>query len=632
MGRLHVEHRAAPRDVAAFSPKGDYLMHCSVDGILKVWDTRTGSLKTEFVPSSHLTATCKCLCWCPANRFSDTPKRKKRKKAGDDCPSAAEDSGLVALGTTAGSVLLYSVVKGELHSRLENGHGDVINDICWHSQKNILYTCSSDKHLAEWDLSLGKVKYKWKASKSALYSICLVSKNRLISAGNLIKLWDLEKYEVISKYSGHTTEVLQLLPVIKNFQTFESSYFLSAAVNDRLVSAWSVNTNKGEKNAVASFSLPEEPLKLSLLNIKDQPIHLSVVTKGGQVLYFEHVLNGNMKKPLRSKLTIRVSSPTGKAFPILASYLVDDNDHTIIIAHGSFLRPVFERVVSKGAPAEICLEHSETALSIVEEGNVQRVISGELSKDLTVLTPSLTISSGPAPNTSSSGKKKKKTEFTMQERLNAISFDSTIEGPPTQNTPVADSMAVLLMQGLMSSDKDILNEVLLKNQNESVIQNTVRKLDIQAIVPLIKELTQRMSGPSSVLHKYAQWIKVTLSIHTSYLISFPDLMDTLSSLYQLLDARMAMFTKLTRLQGKLSLLLSQVKSRDQEESGVKYHDQSALLMYQDESSDEDFYLKKNLDDMVASESEYDWNSDDDAKEDSENTKSNNTDEKDESDD
>lgn len=45
----------------------------------------------------------------------------------------------------------------------------------------------------------------------------------------------------------------------------------------------------------------------------------------------------------------------------------------------------------------------------------------------------------------------------MQERLNAISFDSTIEGPPTQNPPVADSMAVLLMQGLMSSDKDILN-------------------------------------------------------------------------------------------------------------------------------------------------------------------------------
>ena len=45
----------------------------------------------------------------------------------------------------------------------------------------------------------------------------------------------------------------------------------------------------------------------------------------------------------------------------------------------------------------------------------------------------------------------------MQERLNAISFDSTIEGPPTKNPPVADSMAVLLMQGLLSSDKTILS-------------------------------------------------------------------------------------------------------------------------------------------------------------------------------
>ena len=40
----------------------------------------------------------------------------------------------------------------------ENGHSDVINDICWHPQQNILYTCSSDQHLAEWDLSQGKVK------------------------------------------------------------------------------------------------------------------------------------------------------------------------------------------------------------------------------------------------------------------------------------------------------------------------------------------------------------------------------------------------------------------------------------------------------------------------------------------
>ena len=60
---------AAPRNVASFSPKGDYLIQCSGDGVLKVWDTRTGSLQTEYAPSSHLTATCKCLCWCPTNRF-----------------------------------------------------------------------------------------------------------------------------------------------------------------------------------------------------------------------------------------------------------------------------------------------------------------------------------------------------------------------------------------------------------------------------------------------------------------------------------------------------------------------------------------------------------------------------------
>ena len=45
--------------------------------------------------------------------------------------------------------------------------------------------------------------------------------------------------------------------------------------------------NKADKNAVASFSLPEEPVKLSLLNIKDQ-------VSWPSILYLSHTFYINI--------------------------------------------------------------------------------------------------------------------------------------------------------------------------------------------------------------------------------------------------------------------------------------------------------------------------------------------------
>ena len=47
----------------------------------------------------------------------------------------------------------------------------------------------------------------------------------------------------------------------------------------------------------------------------------------------------------------------------------------------------------------------------------------------------------------------------------------------------------------------------------------------------------------------------------------PQLLDSLSGLYQLLDARGATFNKLCRLQGKLELALAQSEAAESEEAG-----------------------------------------------------------------
>lgn len=51
-----------------FSKDGEFVVHSSHDGVIKVWETATNTLKNEYKPSSHLSATCSCLSWCPKIR------------------------------------------------------------------------------------------------------------------------------------------------------------------------------------------------------------------------------------------------------------------------------------------------------------------------------------------------------------------------------------------------------------------------------------------------------------------------------------------------------------------------------------------------------------------------------------
>lgn len=179
----------------------------------------------------------------------------------------------------------------------------------------------------------------------------------------------------------------------------------------------------------------------------------------------------------------------------------------------------------------------------------------------------------------------------MDERLHAISIDRPSGSSKDRSQPPkADTLATLLAQGLQSQDKTILNNVF-QNTNEMVLRNTVKRLPVPVIVPLVLELSKRMHGHAQSGHNLIKWVRVVLTVHTSYLMTFPELVETLSSLYQMMDSRTSMFSRLSRLQGKLDLMLSQVTSQGQEEEETAAS-QQPLLLYQDESSDED------LEDMV----------------------------------
>uniref|UniRef100_A0A667ZU48 WD repeat domain 43 n=1 Tax=Myripristis murdjan TaxID=586833 RepID=A0A667ZU48_9TELE len=549
-----------------FSPKSrQYLALCAQDGRLRIWNTDSKTLHQEYVPSAHLSATCTCIAWGPCRTVKEGPQRKKRKS---EAGQPEERADLLAMGTAAGSVLIYSTAKGALHCTLDGGHSGGVNSVQWHPEDSLLYSGSADTHIIEWDLQTGKTRCKWKADRAAVTSLCVSPDGKLLlSAGHIIKMWDLETKEIYRKFTGHSTAVRTLRFATTRPPDSNGLYFLSGAEHDRLLSVWQVREDGNDKNSVVSFTLTDEPqhIDLSTSTSKEEVRKLAVVCKDGQLHLFEHFLNGPCKKPLSPSCSVQMAGTQDSPVPVplLAAALGTDTG-TVLLAYGNHLQPVMERVEINTAERHICLTRDvQTTLSLSMETAVSKVKTPIVNAKSRVLVPGLPGHQAPIKGTSQGSEKRKKgtdtKEMSIEERLGEIDLStvSSVKGAP-KGTPSlqTDNFAVLLVQGLESSDAGILNKVF-QTRKDAVIKKTVSRLPLPAVLPLVEEVRARLYFGVAVL--MVRWLKAVLMHHTSYLSSLPDLVTQLGVLYHMIESRVRMFHKLTKLHGKLYLLMTQVR-------------------------------------------------------------------------
>ncbi|XP_068796170.1 WD repeat-containing protein 43 [Struthio camelus] len=621
----------AARAPCAFSP-GDRrsLAVCGADGRLRVWETAGSRLQHEYVPSAHLSAACTCLAWAPPGGrqppHKDGPQRKKRKS---EVPEADKQLDILAIGTAVGSILLYSTVKGELQSKLDGGHDNKVNCVRWHQDNCCLYSCSEDKHIVEWNTQTCKVKCKWKGDNSSVSSLCISPDGKmLLSAGRTIKLWDLETKEVYRHFTGHATSVSSLMfttvkPMNENkpFDGITGLYFLSGAVHDRLLSVWQIRSDRKEKNAVMSFTVTDEPtfIDLTVSEVKEEPVKLAVVCRDGQLHLFEHILNGYCKKPLTSNCTIQIATPgndedsTPKPVPILAAAFCTDKQ-SLLLVYGNTLQPIIERVSLNTTESHVCLIRDvQKVLALKTDVSVTKIKTPVVNSDTKVLVPgipghSTSVKAPPSGKEKNKSKRKPgETEESIEDRLGALDIDvSKVKTPG--GLPQTDSFAVLLVQGLESNDSDILNKVLT-TRKEALIKNTVARMPIHAVIPLLHELTKRLQGNPYSASQMVRWLKSVFTLHASYLSTLPDLIPQLGMLYQLMESRVKTLQKLSRLHGRLFLLVTQVAASETVQDVTEVN-QTAKLVYEDESSDEG-----SDDEMIADkDSDENWDEDDEKEE------------------
>lgn len=575
-----------------FSPTGEKFAHSGPDGILRIWNTISGILEHEYQPSEHLTATTTCVRYSP---------QKEKKKAAVKSLEASEGN-LLAMGTLAGNILIYSPEKREIVATLDHAPPHAVLDITWHTTER-LYSLAANNTLVEWDVTSGEKIVSVEVNGGG--AICALTKKLFCVTSRSIEVIALLRksgtVNLKNSYTGHTSLVTQLLPLL--VKDAPTRYVISSSQEDRFIYAWDLLSENEEP--AGSFMVKDIIGTVAVSALQEGAVTLSATTRTGTLVLFTQHLNGNsQRKVVKSMGKLRVvSEVNGKqtVIPVVSSFFCNDVSSSIIIAYGHSSILKFERMsISDLSGDKEIIRSDPSATAARKPTALAKIVTPLMTKDTFIKGPGYVDVEPTSKVKRKHGDPDGIAALPMEERLNALAIDKTKTGDATQ-PPKADNVAHLLLQGLHSKDQRILQSVI-DHGDKDTIDNTVRRLPTPAIVPLLKHLQLVIRGKGHKNFLYVRWVRSILYHHMSLLSTLPNRVELLQPFYAVSASRMSTLHQLTRLHARLDLLLMHVTRRHQEikEAAVE---PEALLVYKEDPSDEEDIMEATL---GISESEDNW--------------------------
>jgi len=184
---------------------------------------------------------------------------------------------------------------------------------------------------------------------------------------------------------------------------------------------------------------------------------------------------------------------------------------------------------------------------------------------------------------------KPKHDIPLEERLKEVlASTSALAGDRATDSPStikAEELVVTLIKGLHASDAKLINDVVNTSDLE-IVKSTVRRLPVQSLLPLLRELTNRIRSKVEV-RTYIRWLHVVLSTHFAYLSSVPEIVDEISNQHQIMESRIVMTDKFARLQGRLGILLDQYTDKSLPQNRLELSNKAARTVFIEESDSEE---------------------------------------------
>ena len=590
---------AGARVLSSFDAEGDALAVLSADGRLKLWDAATGKQRQQYTEPDHLVQSYTSLAWAPAGKRHG---KKRAKKAKASPPS------LIALGTDDGVAVLWDLVRAEVVQRFgaedATGHTGRVNDVLFSPDGATLYTCAEDKRVMTWDVGTGTATGKpLKAGKSAAHRMAVTTDGDVLAvAGLQIKLWDTSSRKSSRRLSGHA------LPVTCIAFSPDGQLLVSGC-GDRFLSIWDASPESESTAALLALSMEGTPLSACIAEPGGGAQELLCMDDTGAATVWR--IEGEVGEGTPPKCTVRVDSAADDGADSDALFAAGfAGSGQIALAHGSEMKPMIRRttyVSAEGTLADVSVPAVGAAGVLISDDAAASAKRARTdSGQVTVLgAADMPTSARVSVGGVSAEAGAESEELSLGERVDRMALDRDEEDGEEDGAaprrrkggaaaPTAGSLASLLVQALQSDDSALLGECLGVTDPRTIAA-TVGRLPSSCVHPLLITLVEKFQSRPHKSHMLVAWIREILLAHASYLITVPNLLDSLAGLYQTVDSRLASFKRLNKLSGRLELLLAQVEKQS---VGAADEAQQQVAVYHEED-DEDEYTLDAMSDVTS---------------------------------
>lgn len=145
-----------------------------------------------------------------------------------------------------------------------------------------------------------------------------------------------------------------------------------------------------------------------------------------------------------------------------------------------------------------------------------------------------------------------------------------------------DSLAVVLAQALQNNDAQLL-DYCFENEDDDLIENTVRKLAHTKILAILDRITERIDFAKKGNYSVFTWLNFIVKHHSAFLIKSSETAPKIAPLISLLQKRVLAVDQIQRLKGKIDMVLNvETEVRKQKKNQRKLHiEHKPLVVYEE---------------------------------------------------
>lgn len=469
----------------------------------------------------------------------------------------------IILGTTRGGLALYSYATAKIETIFNGeGHSAAVTSID-HDHSKFIYTTGLDAKVVKWNIKNGFQESSFECGPEKPTAICLINNGeKIVTASKSIKVFN-KSSTLLHTFTGHSSNVTGL----RSFSHGADSFIVSSAKNDRFLSLWKVTEDEKKPGASATFTLLNNSPNCVDFRINGDRLQLACVCRNELAAFFETDLTKlKSKKPIKGKFTLEIAGEgTGKVehIPITAVRIVKDE---LLIGYGEMLMK-FELISNEQEQKNTILVRKDPV-----KLDVAKKKSDKSDCALNLVTPITDRNVEVLNIVSATRKAQKPVEMPLETRLDNLTVG---EG----KRPNAKKMTHQLIQGLHGHDANILRNVL-RQTDEETVKLTVKYLPAQYVMSLVNELSLLMTKKTAGSEIALTWLRYLIQTHASSLMAYgiDNLNATFGTTLGIIDHRTQNLAALSRLRGRLDLLVKQVKKSSDPDDEIQNEN---MLVYED---------------------------------------------------